>query len=104
MEAPDLLTGRDGGAGRGGSPRREGRRDKLDARVRREDVFIAQRMVKGPESTDEALAKQRGRNEAAIRLLKKWLADESGYDERVWPIVKEVIENHRLSFSRRFRD
>jgi len=26
-------------------------------------------------------------NEAAQRLLEKWLADESGYDERVWPVI-----------------
>jgi hypothetical protein len=31
--------------------------------------------------TDEASAVRRMRNEAAIRLLKAWMADESGYDE-----------------------
>jgi hypothetical protein len=34
-------------------------------------------------------------NRAAIELLDRWLADESGYDEAVWPIAKQAIEeNH----------
>jgi hypothetical protein len=44
------------------------------------------------------------RNEAAIRLLDKWLADESGYDEEVWPRVKAGIEENRLSDLKRFND
>jgi hypothetical protein len=34
------------------------------------------------------------RNQQAIDLLRQWLADESGYDERVWPEVKKSIEEH----------
>lgn len=34
-------------------------------------------------------------NEAAIKLLQSWLYDESGYDERVWPIVEEVLQRRR---------
>jgi hypothetical protein len=41
---------------------------------------------------------------AAIRLLDKWLADESGYDEDVWPRVKVAIEENRLSYRPRFGD
>lgn len=26
-----------------------------------------------------------------------WVSDESGYDERTWPIVKSAIEDNRLS-------
>lgn len=40
-----------------------------------------------PESRD---------NSAVLRLLDEWIADESGYDERVWPIVKGLIEENRL--------
>jgi hypothetical protein len=37
-----------------------------------------------------------------MRLLDSWLADESGYDERVWPRLKKSIEENRLSSRRRF--
>ena len=53
-------------------------------------------------TTREALAAQRMKNEAAIQLIAEWLADESGYDEKTWPIVKKVIEENRLSYRRRF--
>ncbi len=44
-------------------------------------------------------------NQAAIlRALEEWLADESGYDEKVWPELKESIERNRLSRRKRFRD
>ena len=29
------------------------------------------------------------KNAKAIALLDKWLADESGYDERVWPTIRK---------------
>jgi Fic family protein len=38
------------------------------------------------------------------RLLDTWLADESGYDERVWPQLKKAIEENRLSSWKRFDD
>ncbi len=47
---------------------------------------------------------QAAQNEEAIRLLHQWLADESGYDERVWPQLKEAIEKDRLSNRKRFSD
>jgi excisionase family DNA binding protein len=34
------------------------------------------------------------RNRAARRLLAEWLADESGYDEQVWPTVERLLESH----------
>ena len=43
-------------------------------------------------------------NAAAIQLLHQWLEDESGYDERVWPGLKDAIEEDRLSFRKRFSD
>jgi hypothetical protein len=51
-----------------------------------------------------AIAAQRQKNEAARRLLQEWLADESGYDEEVWPKVKLLIEDNRLSSRGRFCD
>lgn len=53
---------------------------------------------------DAALAAQRQKNEAARRLLQEWLTDESGYDEEVWPKVKQLIEDNRLSPRKRFCD
>jgi hypothetical protein len=37
-----------------------------------------------------------------VALLDKWMADDSGYDERVWPIVKRAIEENRSSYRSRF--
>jgi excisionase family DNA binding protein len=34
------------------------------------------------------------RNQAALRLAAEWMADESGHDERVWPIVEKLLEEH----------
>ena len=56
-------------------------------------------VVEGGEG-DERLK----RNAALIRLLHQWLADESGYDEATWPVVKQAIEEHRLSHRKRFCD
>ena len=47
---------------------------------------------------------QKQKNESAIELLDEWLADESGYDEQVWPTVKKLIEENRLSDRSRFGD
>ncbi len=44
------------------------------------------------------------RNEKAIALIDDWIADDSGYDERVWPQLKESIETNRLSERNRFND
>ena len=33
------------------------------------------------------------KQEDAIKLLDTWLADESGYDEKWWPVVKKLLEN-----------
>jgi hypothetical protein len=52
----------------------------------------------------EQRAERCGKNEAAIRLLEKWLADDSGYDEEVWPRVKAAIEENRLSDRKRFTE
>jgi len=46
---------------------------------------------------------QKRSNEGAIRLLNEWMADESGYDEKVWPVLKQDIEENRLSRRKRFR-
>ena len=54
--------------------------------------------------TATEVAAQRRKNAAARRLLQEWLADESGYDEAVWPKIKQLIEENRLSARKRFCD
>lgn len=46
---------------------------------------------------------QAARNRAAIRLILAWLADGSGYDEKMWPALQKSIEENRLSDRQRFR-
>jgi hypothetical protein len=52
--------------------------------------------------TPECLARIRARK--LKKLLDTWLADESGYDERVCPRLKKAIEENRLSSRKRFDD
>ena len=56
------------------------------------------------ERLAEPAADQSAKNEAAIHLLEQWMADESGYDERTWPIVKRAIEETHISYRKRFSD
>jgi hypothetical protein len=39
-------------------------------------------------------AEQIRKNQAALRLLGEWLADESGYDEEVGPIVERLLKEN----------
>src|SRR5436190_1371202 len=39
--------------------------------------------------------------EKIIALLDSWLKDESGYDERTWPILKKALERNRHPGERR---
>jgi hypothetical protein len=55
--------------------------------------------VVAPEA---AAPEQRAKNEAARRLIREWLADESGYDEATWPVAQRAIEENRLSPRPRF--
>ena len=49
---------------------------------------------------------RRRRNEAMIQLLDEWMADESGYDEETWPLLKEALdrERERIGARRLFRE
>ena len=44
----------------------------------------------------------RARNARALELVREWLADESGYDADVFPVLKAELEADRLSYRRRF--
>jgi hypothetical protein len=63
---------------------------------------ITEEEGKSAEVPDATL--QRARNESAINLLNEWLADESGYDERVWPAARKAIAENALSSRKRFDD
>jgi len=60
-------------------------------------------MASQTPETDEVLAltpiadaeDRRDRNDEVIRLLDEWLADESGYDEETWPLLKEALNRER---------
>ena len=39
---------------------------------------------------------------AVIALLDEWMADESGYDEEMWPQIQAALERDRLSSRRLF--
>lgn len=47
-------------------------------------------------------ALQRARNQPAIDLLHKWLADQTGYDEQAWPATKRAITENALASRKRF--
>lgn len=57
-----------------------------------------------PANSQQVVEAQYVKNEEAIRLLQSWLDDASGYDEQVWPALKEAIDEHRLSHRQRFAD
>jgi hypothetical protein len=67
------------------------------------DPRSVQAQKRDARTATEAAA-QRCKNAAARRLLQEWLADESGYDEAVWPKIKQLIEENRLSARKRFCD
>ena len=60
--------------------------------------------VEATEGMEPGRMPQSTPNTAAIQLLHQGLDDESGYDERVWPQLKETIEQDRLSDRKRFSD
>ena len=54
--------------------------------------------VKDPEQV------QSPDRERFLAELRSWMEDESGYDERAWPIVKKALEENRLSPRNRFAE
>jgi hypothetical protein len=58
--------------------------------------------TRGTAPTTVAGNTERAGNDAMRRLLREWLADESGYDEATWIRVKQAMEANRLSDRPRF--
>lgn len=46
----------------------------------------------------------RGSAEAVLELVEQWLAEDDGYDQEVWPIIQQDIEENRLSDRSRFHE
>jgi hypothetical protein len=46
---------------------------------------------------------RRARHARFLELFREWRADESGYDETVFPILKAEMEADRLSYRKRFK-
>ncbi|MEA3351757.1 MAG: hypothetical protein U9Q82_14155 [Chloroflexota bacterium] len=44
------------------------------------------------------------KNQQAIDLIERWLADDSGYDETNWQYIKKHIEENRISYRARFHE
>ncbi len=42
------------------------------------------------------MRKMSTKSEDAIRLLDAWLADESGYDEKWWPIIEKALKKEGI--------
>ena len=61
------------------------------------DVALASQPRTPEQAKDTLESEQQAQNQAAIGLLEAWLCDASGYDERAWPIVKQALEENRLS-------
>ena len=57
-----------------------------------------------PDTHGLGHAERQQRNAAAIRLLEKWLADESGYDEETWDALKTAMKESRGTSRNPFRD
>ena len=73
---------------------KSGRRPRLGRAVKKIPGAVEQ----------QRLAEIKKRNEIALRLLRDALADESGYQEEVWPRLMQALEEDRLSERRRFSD
>lgn len=70
-----------------------------------EQVITGPSAATSRSTNDECVRRAgRGRNAALIALLEKWLADDSGYDEKTWPALKKRIEESRLSTRKRFSE
>jgi hypothetical protein len=75
--------------------------------VRKQEPVVGARwirveIVEKPEAGSEALVEQKGRNEAALKMLDRWMSEDPTYDLETWPVVKKAIDEHRLSDRSRF--
>ncbi len=55
-------------------------------------------------SVDTGSSSRKRGLEGLLDLMEEWMADESGYEERTWPELKNNIEANRMSYRKRFSD
>ena len=60
-------------------------------------------MADDPHSTRNPAMSDEQR-QATVRLINEWLTEDSGYDQTVWPILQQRIEENRLSSRPRFQE
>jgi len=61
-------------------------------------------MSDGKGKADKLMEPPVANNVEAIRLLRKWRSEESGYDEEVWPRVQKSMEENSLSSRKPFHE
>jgi excisionase family DNA binding protein len=69
----------------------------LEAFLERQKGATSAVTVSKPHHDFGTPEEQAERNQALLRLVEEWMADESGYDERVWPIVEKLLEENPVS-------
>lgn len=65
---------------------------------------MAHTITRRARSPHNRISMRRTKTRKLVKLLDIWLADETGYDERMWPRLKKSIEENRLSARKRFDD
>ena len=65
---------------------------------------VVRRRVATPETREDPLSPEERvkRSRQAAALLRKWMADDSGYDEEVWPAVEQVLKEDPIRFRESF--
>ncbi len=61
-----------------------------------------------PEAVKSEIAEAKSMTEEQkqelLKMMEEWASDESGYDEEIWPKLKEALEADRSSSRKLFAD
>jgi len=69
-----------------------------------QEFFLNREHPVGEPQRPTTIPSRREKYARLIALIESWLADDSGYDEAVWPRLKARIEESRTSARKRFSD
>ena len=74
------------------------------ARFIAEPKPTGRRRLATPEAVKDPLPREERlkRNRQAAALLRKWMADDSGYDEQVWPVVEQTLKEDPIRLRENF--
>jgi hypothetical protein len=53
-------------------------------------------MVHVSAELEKTVSNTERRHKMAAALLEKWMLEENGYDERVWPILEQELKDSAL--------